>query len=224
MSLKKYITKKKINHFTKAGIHVFVKDLLPQNISPKSVMQQYVESIPKHLLVNIETIYIGIFKELEDRDIQAMYENSSIFITNNQKTERDMLDDLIHETGHSVEEIHRDFLYSDRKLESEFIYKRKEMWHQLKRESLETSLGYFLEPDYNRDFDEYLYKQVGYPVLSVVTANLFYSPYAATSLREYFANGFEAFFMGEDIDRLKNISPVLFSKLSLLLNKKEHKQ
>ena len=202
MSLKKYITKRKVSHFNKGGIHVFVKDPLPTGINAESVIQDLIESVPKHLLKNIETIYIGKFKELEDRDIQAMY-------------------DLIHETGHSVEEIYRKLLYSDQKLESEFLRKRKDLWHELKRESLETSLSFFLEPDYDKDFDEYLYKQIGYPMLSVLTANLFYSPYASTSLREYFANGFEAFFMRDDVDRLKNLSPVLFSKLATLLNDKE---
>jgi len=221
MSLKKYITKRKVSHFNKGGIHVFVKDPLPTGINAESVIQDLIESVPKHLLKNIETIYIGKFKELEDRDIQAMYENSSIFVTNEQRSEEDMLNDLIHETGHSVEEIYRKLLYSDQKLESEFLRKRKDLWHELKRESLETSLSFFLEPDYDKDFDEYLYKQIGYPMLSVLTANLFYSPYASTSLREYFANGFEAFFMRDDVDRLKNLSPVLFSKLATLLNDKE---
>jgi hypothetical protein len=224
MSLKKYITKKRVDHFTKGGIHVFVKDPLPSGIDAASAIQDYIESVPSHLLRNIETIYIGKFKELEDRDIQAMYENSSIFVTNKQRSEEDMLNDLIHETGHSVEEIYRNFLYSDQKMESEFLRKRKELWHELKRENLETSLSYFLEPEYSKEFDNYLYKQVGYPMLSVLTANLFYSPYASTSLREYFANGFEAFFMREDIDRLKNTSPVLFSKLAALLDEEELKQ
>ena len=224
MSLKNYITKKKVNHFTTAGIHIFVKDPLPVDISAETVLQQFVESVPKHLLKNIETIYIGKFKELEDRDIQAMYENSSIFASNEQRSEEDMLNNLVHEAGHSVEEIYREILYSDQKLELEFVRKRKDMWQELKRENLETSLGYFLDPDYNQKFDEYLYKQVGYPMLSILTANLFYSPYASTSLREYFANGFEAFFMRDDIDRLKNISPVLFSKLTTLLNDKEQKE
>jgi len=66
------------------------------------------------------------------------------------------------------------------------------------------------------DFDMFLYKEVGYPLLSSVVASLFYSPYAATSLREYFANGFESFFMNKDIGRLKNISPTLYKKISKL--------
>ena len=55
--------------------------------------------------------------------------------------------------------------------------------------------------------------EVGYPVLSAMTVNLFYSPYGSTSIREYFANGFEAFYMQEDINRLKKISPELYKKI-----------
>ena len=45
------------------------------------------------------------------------------------------------------------------------------------------------------------------------------SPYAITSLREYFANGFEAYFL--DVDNrnsLKNTSPVLYEKIANLAN------
>ena len=41
---------------------------------------------------------------------------------------------------------------------------------------------------------------------------LFISPYAATSLREYFATGFEAYYMGKK-DQLDKISPVLYDTI-----------
>ena len=97
------------------------------------------------------------------------------------------------------------------------------MWVLLKNEGYNLELNYFLEPDFNREFDNFLYMDVGYPILSLLTVNLFYSPYGATSLREYFANGFEAFFMREDIDRLKAISPKLFTKLVELLDRNKGK-
>ena len=56
--------------------------------------------------------------------------------------------------------------------------------------------------------------------MSSIASNLFYSPYAATSLREYFANGFEAFFMKEDVARLKNVSPALYKKMLYLMELK----
>jgi Mlc titration factor MtfA (ptsG expression regulator) len=46
---------------------------------------------------------------------------------------------------------------------------------------------------------------------------VFPSPYAATSLREYFARGFEEYYMGRP-QELKNICPVLYSKMYNLHN------
>ena len=69
--------------------------------------------------------------------------------------------------------------------------------------------------EYDKYFDQYLYKEVGYEKLVSLTMGLFASPYAATSLREYFANGFEAYFIG-DRKGLQNISPVLYNKFSTM--------
>ena len=71
---------------------------------------------------------------------------------------------------------------------------------------------YFLDPEYDEDFDMFLYTVVGYPVLLTMTYDIFTSPYAITSLREYFAKGFEEFFLG-DQKNLKEISPVLYNRL-----------
>ena len=94
----------------------------------------------------------------------------------------------------------------------------------MKAKGYEFELEQFLNTDYDLSFDEMLYKNVGYPMLSVLTSDIFYSPYAATSLREYFANGFEAFFMKEKIYMLKSISPVLYKKMINLLDIKGEKQ
>ena len=64
-------------------------------------------------------------------------------------------------------------------------------------------------------FDEFLYKTVGYETLVNITMGLFISPYAATSLKEYFANGFEAYFIG-DRSYLKKISPYIYDKIEQL--------
>jgi hypothetical protein len=45
---------------------------------------------------------------------------------------------------------------------------------------------------------------------------LFYSPYASTSLREYFANGFEAYFLGQR-EYLPKIGQHLFIKLEEII-------
>ena len=71
--------------------------------------------------------------------------------------------------------------------------------------------------DYDKDIDEFLYKKVGYDNLNQIVVNIFPSAYAATSVREYWAKGFEELFMG-DKSKLKSLCPVLYSILTTLLN------
>ena len=139
-------------------------------------------------------------------------------MTNKYTDPREMVDDLVHEIAHSVEEIHESLIYGDKKIEKEFIEKRKMLWHLLKDQNFKPELHSFLNPEYQEDLDMFFYNEIGYPILSMISNQIFYSPYAATSLREYFANGFEAFFMKEEVHRLKKISPILFLKINDLLN------
>jgi len=217
MTIKNYIKNKKVKHFTANNIEIFIKDEVPEGVSVKNVVMALSKRIPDHLMRNIDSIYVGQFKFLKDREMQAAYENSSIFVTNEQDSESDMVDDMIHEVAHSVEELYMDFLYSDKKLEDEFINKRKIMWAKLKDRGYSVDLAKFLNPEYDREFDEFLYNDVGYPILSALASNIFHSPYAATSLSEYFADGFEAFYMNDEISRLKNESPKLYYKIIGLL-------
>ena len=68
---------------------------------------------------------------------------------------------------------------------------------------------------YDKEIDMYFYKEVGYDTMWTIVSGLFPTPYSATSLREYFAIGFEEFYMGAQTD-LRKICPILFSKLSEL--------
>jgi hypothetical protein len=224
MSLRRVIQEKhnKRTHFTWNGIEVFIKDEIPnKEVSLTKALNAVEKKIPRHLMRNIDSIYMGDFDFLNGRDIQATYENSSIFVTNNQSSVSDMADDIVHEIAHSVEDVYQRELYEDGKLEKEFINKRSQLYSVLKSEGYPVSLHFFMEPSYNKDFDDYLYREVGYPVLNMISTSIFYSPYAATSLREYFANGFEAFFYFGDYDFIKKSCPRLFEKLTLLLESED---
>ena len=61
---------------------------------------------------------------------------------------------------------------------------------------------------------------VGYPTLLSLTMGLFCSPYGATSIQEYFANGFEKYFT-ESPEYVKNISPILYKKIEEIINDNE---
>lgn len=203
-------------HFKVRGIEIFVKNEISNGVSIKVAVEELFSIVPGKLMVNINSIHVGEFKELSSRKIQALYKDSSIFMTNKQRSQEDILDDLVHEVAHSVEEIREAEIYSDNKIKDEFLSKRKELWFRLKNEGFEKDVSDFLRVEYNSEFDLFLYKEVGYPLLSSVAASLFYSPYGATSIREYFANGFEAFFLREDLGRLNSTSPSLFKKIANL--------
>lgn len=205
------LKRKRINN-----IDVFLKDKV-EGFNPFEVIKRAMKSVPEPLSRYIDTIYIGQFDHLKDRSINASYLNGMIFLTNEQKDENDMLDDIIHEIAHSIEEVHDDEIYGDLTLQREFLLKRKKLYMLLKQEGFEVENYSFEDPNYNTVFDEFLHKEVTYGLLRSLTTDLFYSPYAATSLREYFANGFEAVFYDRDSNKLGEISPILLEKIKNLV-------
>jgi Mlc titration factor MtfA (ptsG expression regulator) len=86
------------------------------------------------------------------------------------------------------------------------------MWSK----GFKTPKSVFMDIEYSEEFDKFLYKQVGYDKLSSLMMGLFISPYAATSLSEYFATGFAEFYTNSDHKYLQKIGPSLYKKLILL--------
>lgn len=215
-------SRKAIGEIKHGSIQIIIKDQLENNVDIDSVMDEVSEKIPNNFLKLIDYIIIGQFDELKKRSVNAAYLDGAIYVTNEQTDEDDMIDDLIHEIAHAVEEASFLHIYSDGNLESEFLSKRERLFHLLDgEEGLELNYQDFLEPEYSKDFDEILFYQIGYPLLSAISVNLFYSSYAVTSLREYFATGFEVYFNKRDFNRLASISPILFDKLEKLNYNKE---
>ena len=222
MSIRTYLKNKKQTHFTIGDIEVFVKNEIEnENVSVKNVINLVVRKIPKHLLRNVDSIYVGQFSFLNSKNYEAAYENSSIFVTNVQDNEQDMADDIIHEIAHSIEEIYSRYLYSDQTLANEFKRKRKQLHQILMNKGYDIQKQVFMNLDYDQKLDEFLYSTVGYQALTTLSSTIFHSPYASTSLNEYFADGFEAFYMNDDIPKLKRISPELYKKLTGLLEEEE---
>ena len=208
-------SKKLKDHYMLKGIDIYVKDQLPQEIDIDFVIRYVAKKLPDHVLKNIDIIYVGKFQDLIDRDVNALWQNGAIYITNNQDSEMDMIDDLIHEIAHSNEKQFEQIIYEDGKLEKEFLYKRKEMALILKDKNYGLPPGFIYNIDYDKIIDDYLYEKVTYDILWQLIPGIFPSPYAITSLREYWARGFEEFYMGKR-QELKDLCPVLFSKLMQL--------
>jgi hypothetical protein len=222
-SAKKIKSLKEIYFF---GKPVFLLKPFNNSISLETVLNKIESIIPDFLTNNFEVVYVGDFTSFhrKGRVFNAMYKDSALYISNIQDNEEDLIDDLIHEIAHSFEKEYDENIYGDNAVEEEFLGKRKRLYYLVDKPT--TSMLYYLSPDYQPEFDEHLYDDLGYDYLRVLASGLFYSPYAITSLREYWANGFENYLIG-DRQKLKDLSPILYTKIKQILeideeNKNEH--
>jgi len=198
-------------------VNIYTLQPLPDHIDLEYVIETIRKRVPSVFFHDVDSIFIGRFKEFEEKDVNAFYSDGALFITNEQTTDEDLLDDIVHETAHAVERMFPEYIY-DHDLESEFVGKRKRLFQRLKSDGWDVDLDDFVQVGYSKDFDELLYMEIGYPILSAHTVDLFNSPYGATSIQEYWANGFEGFFL-KNPQRIKEISPQIYNKITTLINK-----
>ena len=218
--INQYITNKqtrKIEHTLHGSINVYEKDSLPESIDLPNLLREIEKLVPKHMFANVDMILIGQNDVFGKRKINALYKDGAIYITNEQDDAEDMLDDIIHETAHSLEEIYKQDIYSDDLLHLEFLKRRQKLYDLLDDQD-KPPLRYFKNVEYSELFDMYLLKNIGYEKLSNITRYLFPNPYSITSLREYFASGFEDFFL-RDRSFLKKTCPILYDKIANLVEK-----
>ena len=173
-----------------SGIDVYIKDRLPDNIDPEFVFKYINARIPFHLTTGIDVIYIGQFPEMDKREINAYYEDGAIYVTNFQDEEIDMIDDIVHELAHAVERNNDELIYGYGNIQREFIAKRKNLKVFLD-EMFDTPKDFLVNIEYDSEIDNFLFKTIGYDILNQMVTNIFVSGYAATSVSEYFARGFE---------------------------------
>ena len=205
---------KQLNLFN--DIMVVVKDALPEEYNLKTILKKIENNIPKHLFNNLDIIYVGAFKELKARQVESAYMDGAIYLSNEQPSEENIYNSIIHELAHNVEKIFEYEVYGDDKILQEFLLKRKQLRNILENNKLYCDATLYLRSELTRDFDNFLFKTVGYDRLALLSSNLFISPYSATSLREYFASGFEHFFADENPEYIKKISPKLYNKIIAL--------
>jgi len=196
-------------------IPVWTEDPLPDSIDLRQILLDVAKRLPKIYLKYIQAVRIGIFEEMLERELNALYKDGVLYVSNMQDNNTDMLDDIIHEIAHAVEEHNHDLVYGDEKVLLEFLGKRKRLYELLKSEGYDVTIEQFLTTTYDYDFDMFLFQDIGYPVLETLTLGLFLSPYSVTSINEYFAVGFENFYMDESI-YVKKICPILLEKILYL--------
>jgi hypothetical protein len=199
------------------SINVFIKDPLPENVPLNPVLRKVESIIPRHLVYNIDAVYVGQFKHLKEREINALYQDGALYISNAQDDVVDLLDDIIHEISHAAEEKYGPEIYGDFEIENEYLAKKQRLYEVLKSYEYNVDYNMFMQTEYSQEFDNLLYKEIGYEKLEHFTIGLFLSNYAVTSMREYFAIGFERYFLG-DSGELAAVCPYLSQKIERLAN------
>ena len=200
--------------FFNKDIPIWIKDALSEGVDLNFVLRKIENIIPSYFLRNVYSIRIGTFEELLKRQLNALYHEGIVYISNIQDNNIDMIDDIVHEIAHSVEQNHKE-VYEDGSIEREFLGKRNRIADLLIGHGYELNKKAFLNPVYNHDFDMMLFKDIGYPKLASFCEGLFLSPYSVTSINEYFAIGFEDYYF-HNTNYLKKTCPLLAEKLNFL--------
>ena len=199
-------------------VQVYIKDPIPDNaVDMTMVIRKLEQSIPRSFTYGIEIVIVGQFDDLNKRGVKAAFMDGAIYVTNDQSNLDDIFDDIVHEISHSVEKTHGSILFSDGKIASEYLGKKERLLDLLKLD------GHLVPPDideyeYSKEFDEFLHYELGYEKAGNYSRGLFIDSYASVSISEYFATGFESYFVDKAGTSLKKISPALHEKIETLTN------
>lgn len=210
-----YIQQAPKTHFMIHGrIPVYFKNGLTKKINMDSVCKRVGNILPAYFFRNISVVSIGHYDTLDSRSVDSVYDKKIIYLTNVQDDEEDIIENIVHETAHSLEEIYSEQIYGDGLLKKEFLKKRKQLYNEL---SAKYTLDdkYFRKTEYSKTLDMLFYKKIGYDTLSHFTEQIYVTPYSATSLREYFSEGFERLYMG-DQSLVEELCPELYNKIKQL--------
>tara|TARA_Y100001938_G_scaffold72809_1_gene100984 strand:+ start:6585 stop:7268 length:684 start_codon:yes stop_codon:yes gene_type:complete len=200
-------------------VPIYIIDRFPSSIKIKNIVNSLKDKINKNFLNGLDAIYIGDFEELNNRNIQSMFKDGAIWISSNNiqniLTEPIIEENILHEIAHLLEEQFFHNLYNDGSLVKEYEGKKQKLY-MLLGQDYSISPDLFFSDEHVEKFDAFLHKGVGYDKLSVISAGLFLSPYSITTFREYFASGV-VFYLMEDKEYLKEISPSLYFKIGELI-------
>jgi len=203
-------------------IPVYILKPLPEHIDINNILEKLKDTIPYDFLIGLEGIYVGEFPELKDRKIQAMFKDGAIYLSSFEDypevTEETIVNNIVHELAHMLEDNAYFDIYDDASVENEYVGKKKRLVDLLRANKVSFhGMGkLFFSDEYVDELDNFLFNELGYDNLSALTPGLFLSPYSVTSLREYFANGVEEYLTGDE-DYLREISPVLYDKINTLM-------
>ena len=196
------------------GVEVVVEDFGKLNSQEvRFFIDKIKETISKEACKHLKQIKLGTYPQFEKEDYQSYYKDGILYLSSNVNAIEDIIMNFFHELAHSFEKPYYSQIYGDGFLEKEFLNKRNKLKNVITMyEGGRPPPFDFNQINYSKELDDYLANTIGYDKLWRYCSGIFTNPYAATSLREYFAAGFEAWLRGEQ-EMLYRLSPVLYNKL-----------
>jgi len=223
--LKEYIKKnspvllEKMDLFIHDTVPVYITEKVPENVSIRSVLNFLNDEMPEPLFKGLNAVYIGSFPEIEEEGANAKYWEGALYlVSKEQDGSMDLLDDIVHEVAHLVEEQYGEGIYEDEILKEEFLHKRNLLFERMSPYFTEDRWAKeaFKNHEYDKKLDVFFTEKVGNGRMKKFISGIFLTSYAPVSLNEYFADGFEHYFLGKRED-LATLCPMLYKKIFELL-------
>lgn len=222
---KQKITRAKFGSYNLHGVPVEVTAEI--NFDIFKVIERVKSILPEKTFKNLKSIKIKNMKpDSQELPFNAYYINRHLFIHNKQDNIIDAVDDIVHEMSHHIEKKYEEEIYGDGLLAREFLNKRKMLYDLLSARGLRPPPDLLTIIRYDKKIDDYLYNEVGHKLYNFLSG-LFLNEYSVTSLREYYAVGFEKYLIDyKGHTKMKKNNPVLYKKivdLIKVLNEKNEK-
>ena len=216
MGLREFIAEShnKNSHKGVLGVEFIIEDKGKFNpVEIKFFIDKLREILSPKALNHVNKIKFGRYPNLDKENYKSYYKDGTIYLSNQVDFVEDILMNFFHELAHSFEKPYYEEIYKDGFLAKEFLNKRNKLKNVITMyEGGRAPPFDFNQINYSKKLDNYLVNTIGYDKLWKYSAGIFTNPYAATSLREYFAAGFENWLKGEQ-EMLYRTSPVLYNKL-----------
>tara|TARA_R110002060_G_scaffold6048_9_gene9226 strand:- start:2563 stop:3306 length:744 start_codon:yes stop_codon:yes gene_type:complete len=189
----------------------------PPTVSLGPAVKRIAALMPPVFFKGLKKIVItNLMSHNEDKPFNAFYSDNIIYVSYKLESEKDFIDDVVHELAHHIEKYFYEFIYGDESIREEFIKKREKLFYALKGYGMQPPDALKTSVKYHPEIDDYLYRQIGYEKLFNFTNGIFLTPYAATSLKEYFAISFEKYFLRKTYEthmHIKKITPIVYNKI-----------
>ena len=73
------------------AVQVYIKDPLTNGVSIRNILDKINISIPPHLTTEIDSIYVGIFDDFEEKETNAAYKDGAIYISSEQEDRKSVV-------------------------------------------------------------------------------------------------------------------------------------